>query len=62
MEAKEINWDKVKIDASISAMQAHIIAAKVHGGAFIPNEHNMKVCTNIADALVSVLKNEINNK
>lgn len=62
MEAKEINWDKVKIDASISAMQAHIIATKVHGGAFIPNEHNMKICTNIADALVNVLKNEINNK
>lgn len=62
MEEKEINWDKVKIEASISAMQAHIIAFKVNGKAFIPNEHNMKVCTNLADALVSVLKNEINNK
>ena len=59
LEEKEINWDKVKIDASISAMQAYIIACS---GVFLANEHNMKMCTNIADELVNVLKKEINDK
>ena len=58
MEEKEINWDKVKIDASISAMQAIL----TRNNSFAPNEHNMKMCTNIADELVNVLKKEINNK